>query len=337
MYNDIIVYHSGHFEDNCFCSFCLNRKGIIEALQKLNFNVFVEKFECNWNYYYPAHIHFDYAIRYQNKIFGSIMFEANKLPDKVISFVENYFDYIICGSNFIKEMWKNSGIEDKYLISSSCGTNINLFKINTNISPLYPNKFKFLTVGAWQVGDWGDRKGFLLSIKLFKKLFSNDKSKMLIIKTNDNRAKEFETDQIKVIIDKYNDAQLAHLYQSCAKEGAYIHPHKGEGFGRTVLEAALCGCRIGATNYSGVLDFLNISNSTLFNYDLIPSNIYNEEFYKNREKPLFANPNEIDIERWMEQVSKNFAINYNIPDKLKYNWENIAKTLISDIYKRMYD
>jgi glycosyltransferase involved in cell wall biosynthesis len=335
MYNDIIVFHSGHFSDNCHCSFCLNRRGVIEALKSFNFNVYIKTFGCDWNSYYPANIHFDYAIKYQNKIFGSFMFEADKMPSRVIDFAERYFDYIICGSNFLKEAWINSGIEEKYLIHSGCGINTNIFKVDTNIRSIYPGKFKFLSVGAWQGGAWQDRKGFLLLIKTFNELFSRNDKVMLILKTNSVEAKKYETHNIKIILDNYNDIQMANLYQSCAREGVFIHPHKGEGYGRGILEALHCGMRIGTTGYSGVLDFVNSNNAELFRYNLTPTHIYPGTFYKDNILPNFANPDIGQIKDWMLRVSKTKEINYKHAISIQHTWKYFVDKLLKDIRERI--
>jgi glycosyltransferase involved in cell wall biosynthesis len=335
MYNDIVVYHNGHFDNNCICSFCLNRRGIIEGLKNCGLNVYVSSLNCNWKSLYPANIHFDYAVKYQNKVFGSFMFEADKFPSKVIDFAEKYFDYIICGSNFLERAWVNSGVNKKYLISSSCGIDTSIYRVDPQMIPMFPGKFKFLTAGAWQGGDWQDRKGMIFTINLFKKLFRNNKDVMLIVKTNNKEALRYGGPGINIITERYSDSQMARLYQSCAKEGALIHPHKGEGFGRMTLEALHCGIRIGTTGYSGVLDFADQYNSTLFDYTEIPYNIYGKDFYRDGIVPMFANPNEVDVEKWMLNIVKSKNINpyYSKPEE--HTWDVVTKKLFQDIQEKI--
>lgn len=226
----IILYYRFHYDPNCFCSYCVNKKGLIKSLQKLGYTVSIEKFNCDWDYFYPAEYHFDYAIAYQNKIFGEFMFEADKMPLKVVEFAETYFDYILCGSKFLYKTWLNSGVDKKFLIPASLGIDTNIFNIKNCLNNMYPDTFKFLSIGAWQHDHWQDRKGFRQLIKIFNKLFANNKKVMLIIKTNSNAPTNMETHNIKIIREKWSDKEMANLYKCCALNGAYVAPHKGEGF-----------------------------------------------------------------------------------------------------------
>lgn len=335
MKENIIVYYGNHCKENCNCSYCVNRRGITASLQKLGYQVSINPFSCDWDYYYPTKLHFDYAIRFHNKIFGSLMFEANKFPKKVVEFVETYLDHIICASKFLKETWVNGGIETKYLLSSSFGLDTEIFNIEKPTGTLYPGKFKFLSIGAWQPGRWQDRKGLEKLMQIFKELFNNRKDIMLIIKTNKNAPENLETDNIKIIRDDFSDKELAELYKICAREGAYVHLHKGEGFGKTLLEACYCGCRIGTTGWSGPLDFLDEDNATLFNYKFIDSIIYSKDFYSDNILPKVADVDEDEVKKWMVKMVKEKRINPNYAKKSEYTWDNIIENLMIEIKKRL--
>lgn len=333
MHNYITLLYSTHYDAKCSCSYCTNKKGIIKALENLNYKVKVKKFNCDWEYFHPAIIHFDYALLYQNKLFGGFMFEADKLPRKLIEFAETFFDYIICSSKFLYDTWVSSGVESKYLLRSSLGLDTSIFKKQAVIEPLYPDKFKFLSIGNWQhVKEWQDRKGLELVIDIFNKNFKNNDKVMLILKT-DRNCKQKSNKKIKIIKEYLTDNELAALYNSCSINGACIQLHRGEGFGRVHLEALHCGCRLGTTNWSGVLDFATNKNSTLFNYKLIDSIIYDKEYYNDNQYPKFADVDYKEVENWMLKVSKSSKINKYSFKETDYTWETIIKKLMLDIEK----
>lgn len=336
MKDNIIIYCGNRCGKDCNCSYCVNRRGLSTSLRKIGYQVSIQFFGCDWNYYYPTKIHFDYAIRYHNKIFGSIMFEANELPNKMKEFAETYFDYIICASKFLKEIWVNSGIETKYLLSSSFGLDTNLFNADEPKHNSYPGKFKFLSVGNWQHSKSSqDRKGFENLIQIFKRLFEHRKDIMLIIKTDKNANENLATDNVKIVKDNLSDKDLSELYKMCAREGAFIHLHRGEGFGKTLLEALCSGCRIGTTGWSGPLSFLNKNNATLFNYKLIDFTMYPENFYSKGILPKTADVEESEVERWMMDVIKEKRTSKNCAKGGEHTWDNVARNLMIEIEKRL--
>jgi len=331
----IIIYYKKHYDKNCSCSYCVNKKGIIGSLQKLGYTVEVEKFNCNWSHFFPADRHFDYALAYQNKIFGEFMFEADKMPSGVVEFAQTYFDFVICGSKFLYDVWENSGMDKRFLIPASLGIDTKVFNSTKPTSIIYPDKFKFLSVGAWQHSHWHDRKGFTNLISTFKRLFSKNKDVMLIIKTNENAPKDIGVDNIKFIREKLSETDMANLYKSCALNGAYVSLHTGEGFGRTDLEALSCGCKIGATGWSGVLDFLTKKNSTLFPYTLTKSKLYSQDYYVDNKQPNIAEVDIEAVEEWMLNIIKLKKINPNYLRTNRYDWDEVVKNLMKEIIKRI--
>lgn len=331
----ITLYYKKHYDANCSCSYCVNKKGISNSLRKLGYIVRIEKFKCNWESFYPAGKHFDYAIAYQNKIFGEFMFEADKMPANVVEFAKNYLDYIICGSKFLYDTWLNSGIEEKFLIPASLGIDTKIFNTHKQPNIIYQDKFKFLAVGAWQHKHWDDRKGLNKLIKIFKKLFSSNKKVMLIIKSDSNAPDDARVDNIKFIKNNLSEEQMADLYRSCSLNGAYLSLHSGEGFGRTNLEALSCGCNIGSTGWSGVLDFLNNKNSTLFSYNYKDSSLYGNEYYLDRKQPKIADVNMKEVKKWMLEIVKKSSIKHKNKTQKKYDWNNVVKELMKEIEDRI--
>jgi glycosyltransferase involved in cell wall biosynthesis len=138
-------------------------------------------------------------------------------------------------------------------------------------------------------------------------LFSGNKDVLLIIKTDEYAPDSLDKENVIIIRDVLPASKMAQLYKSCADNGAYISAHKGEGYGRTVLEALHFGCAIGATGYSGVMDFINAENATIFGYKLINHAIYPKNFYDCYKLPQFASPNAGDIKQFMVDVANNIV------------------------------
>lgn len=77
---------------------------------------------------------------------------------------------------------------------------------------------------------------------------------------------------IRVIDECWTKEKINALLYNC---DCYVSLHRCEGFGLTMAEAMFYGKPVIATAYSGNLDFMNVSNSFLVNYEMltIPENI----------------------------------------------------------------
>ncbi len=331
MKNETHILTGEHFDYACGCSFCTIKKNVKRFLEKQGFNVYLEKLRLNWKRYPIVKTHFNMAIFYQNKVFGDFYFEANKMPMQLKDFVERYFDYVLCASTFIRDAWINSGIKDKTLIMNSLGADIGLY--NPYNTTKEKKVFRFLSVGNWQhVKEWQDRKGLSITIEIFKALFTGRKDVELIIKTDQNCPCKYLGDNIKLIKQRLTEVAMAELFKSC---DVYISAHKGEGFGLGAYQALCTGLDIGATNYSGVTDFLNGCNATLFRYTLIDSIIHPKKEYKDETLPQFAEPNREDIKNFMLNAINGKIIKNTIKDFQKYSWQDKVKNLILNIREQL--
>jgi len=143
--------------------------------------------------------------------------------------------------------------------------------------------FCFLTVGHWLPGAFGeDRKNIGGVIKCFYEAFKNkSNAPALVMKisggaysTVDRAELKKKVDAIKGTMDTKNLPNVYIMYGDYSEEemnDLYNHPKvkahvsftKGEGFGRPLIEAALTGKPIIASNWSGHIDFLNKETSVL--------------------------------------------------------------------------
>ena len=143
--------------------------------------------------------------------------------------------------------------------------------------------FNFLFVGHWLPGGFGeDRKNVGLMIRMFLEAFKNKKNAPgLILKVSHGPASIMDRDEVLKKIDairnevktttlpniyllhgELEDSQMNFLYNH-PKVKAMLSFTKGEGFGRPLIEAAITGKPIIASNWSGHVDFLNTETSVL--------------------------------------------------------------------------
>jgi glycosyltransferase involved in cell wall biosynthesis len=143
--------------------------------------------------------------------------------------------------------------------------------------------FAFLFVGHWLPGQFGeDRKNVALTIKLFLESFKNKtNAPALILKTSGGKPSIVDRDQLQNKIDiikktvdtkvlpniyvihgDLTDAEMNDLYNH-PKVKVHVSLTKGEGFGRPLIEAAITGKPVIASNWSGHLDFLDKDTSFL--------------------------------------------------------------------------
>ena len=136
--------------------------------------------------------------------------------------------------------------------------------------------FNFLTVGVLTgMSPETDRKNLFYLIKWFVESFANDKSVGLIVKTNQGR--ETSIDRVKtkrmlthvlkelgsptnpkiyLLHGDMSRSEMNNLYKS-KKVKALLSITRGEGFGLPLLEAAVAGLPVIATNWSAHTEFLN--------------------------------------------------------------------------------
>ena len=153
-----------------------------------------------------------------------------------------------------------------------------------------PEEFCFLYTGHWLPGAYGeDRKNTGLMIKTFLETFNSPTKKKpaLILKTN--HVNYSLLDRVE-ILKKINDIKfqipgnLPNIYllhgeltddemnkiNNDPKVKSFLSFTKGEGFGRPLLEAAITGKPVIATNWSGHIDFLHPDYNVLIGGELKP-------------------------------------------------------------------
>jgi glycosyltransferase involved in cell wall biosynthesis len=149
-------------------------------------------------------------------------------------------------------------------------------------------EFCFLYTGHWLPGRLGeDRKNTGLMIKTFLETFNTPSKKKpaLILKTNhvnysllDREETLKKINEIKskikgnlpniyLLHGELTDSEMNEINND-PKVKSFISFTKGEGFGRPLLEAAITGKPVIATNWSGHIDFLKPDYNILIGGDL---------------------------------------------------------------------
>jgi len=187
------------------------------------------------------------------------------------------------------------------------GVDLNIYKKTNEFSEdlvkefeQIPERFNFLYTGHWLQGNLGeDRKDTGMLIKVFLETFKNVKNPPgLIMKTSGATFSVIDREEvlskindikstvkgrlpnIYVLHGDLSDDEMNQLYNH-PKVKAHISLTHGEGFGRPLLEATLSEKPVIAPNWSGHVDFLDKSYSTLLPGSLsaVPKGAFHEKMF----------------------------------------------------------
>ena len=189
--------------------------------------------------------------------------EYGALPEKWVEPMRSQVDELWVPSNFVREIYIQSGIPaDKVQVIPN-GVNHQIFHPQARGFRLATDKsFKFLYVGGtiW-------RKGIDILLKAYSEAFSAKDDVCLVIKDmgdesfykSQNAAQQIRQIQKKkgapeicYLTENLSNAMLAGLYRAC---DCLVHPYRGEGFGLTVAEAMACGLPVIVTRGGACDDF----------------------------------------------------------------------------------
>jgi len=137
---------------------------------------------------------------------------------------------------------------------------------------IQPGDFVFYAIFEWQ-----DRKSPERTMEAYFKAFPQDEKTVLVLKTNPGaatvvsrtleeiRGRTGSRARAAVPAEGWSDAQIAALH---ARGDCYVPPHRGEGWGYPLFEAASRGKPVVATGYSGPLDYLTADAHCLVRHTL---------------------------------------------------------------------
>ena len=240
--------------------------------------------------------------------------EFGSLPKSWVETFSAKVDEMWIPSNYVKQVYVESGIpEDKVFVIPN-GFNPKIFNIDkSDIKLKTRKKFKFLFVGGTIY-----RKGIDILLKAYTELFTSVDDVVLIIKDMGGdsfyNGQTFTTQINEIIKDKslpeieyinkfLTVEELKGLYQT---SDVLVQPYRGEGFGLPILESMACGTPVIVTNGGAALDFCNSENSFLLKAE--------KSFYKEKKVGKL----ETVDHPWLYEVPLNELVS-----KMKYVTEHI--------------
>jgi hypothetical protein len=255
------------------------------------------------------------------------------------------------------------------------GVDLNIYKKTNEFSEdlvkefeQISERFNFLYTGHWLQGNLGeDRKDTGMLVKVFLETFKNVKDAPgLIMKTSGatfsvidreeclSKIRDIKTTvkgklpNIYLMHGDFSDDEMNQLYNH-PKVKAHVSLTHGEGFGRPLLEATLSEKPVITSNWSGHVDFLDSSYSTLLPGSLstVPKGAFHENMhlqgsqwftvnYPNAGKVMFDvfknQPKYLINAKKQSIVSKTFSL-----DNMTKKFDEIINTIHLDAWKNYYE
>jgi len=277
--------------------------------------------------------HGDYEIYRDQYSIARTMLEVSRIPQAWV-YKLNEMDEVWIPNKFNYNSFINSGVKrDKlFIIPSpvdfSYSNESSIFQFKSK------KRFKLLSIFNYGVRD---RKGFDILLKAYIETFSQKDDVCLVIKTKssiEDIRREYNlignVPEIEIINKIIKRNELLSIYRGV---NCFVLPSRGEGIGRTYLDALMMGVPIIATGWSGNTDFLNKENSFLIKYKLI--DIEKKHFlkYPGFYGSKWAEPDVEDLKKIMKFVYNQFSVARKKGEKgkkdvLKFKKENTVKSVI---------
>lgn len=181
------------------------------------------------------------------------------------------------------------------------------------------------------------RKNPEATLEAFTSVFKEEKESVLIVKTHNlERSKDAQK-----ALEKYNNIpnviiinghfSKEKLHSLIQQSDVLISLHGSEGFGLTMAEAMAYGKIVVGTGYSGNLDFMNVNNSFLIQYDFIKTS--NTKGLIDEGLTL-AKPRLGDAIQKLQYIKDNFDSLNNIRESAKSQIENnFSLESIGELFK----
>lgn len=241
----------------------------------------------------------------------------------------NQMDHIVVPSEFTRNMFIECGLSPEKISAIPEAFTCSLQETPQSISLLknmnsLPTKFNFLIFGQVTGHDpESDRKNTFYNIKWLAETFEKDPDVGIIIKTNMGRLNVADREQSTAVLKEllgqvkkgpYPKFYLAHgLMDESEISSLFKHdnikalvaPTRGEGWGLPILDAAVCGLPVIATNWSGHLDFMKNVKFLALDYNMVevpPQKIDGQIFMAGAK---WANPKEEHFKSRLKKFRKS--------------------------------
>jgi glycosyltransferase involved in cell wall biosynthesis len=198
--------------------------------------------------------------------------EYNRMPYEWKETFQNFGDLTIVPSNWVRNVYINSGINpDKVKIIPN-GYDEDIFNYDPPTGPTFfdDNKFVFTFVGNAQY-----RKGADVLMQAWHRAFVKADNAILVVKDTpaiygtsnllENAIQmQYKTGCAKIVYndDNLSEEEMANMYKST---DVIVHPYRGEGFGMHLQEAMACGAMPMVTGVGAADDFITEENGIKIN------------------------------------------------------------------------
>lgn len=174
------------------------------------------------------------------------------------------------------------------------------------------SKDKFIFLFMFDFHSTVARKNPQGLIESFKKAFStSNEDVLLVIKFSNAEYHPHQRERLNELVEGYPSIKFidGHLKKEEVNAllyncDCYVSLHRAEGFGLTMAEAMFYGKPVIATSYSSNIEFMNVGNSFLVKYELVP----NAEDYGHFPKgsSIWAEPDIDHAASLMQYVFHNY-------------------------------
>ncbi len=203
-------------------------------------------------------------------------------------------DHVIVPSTFSRQTFLNTGLDESHIScvpeAYTVGFKTDKYydEFNCMLDSL-PTKFNFLIFGQITGNNAeNDRKNTFYNLKWLAEQFADDPDVGIIVKTNMGRLTVMDrmqtADTFTAVLKEVRKGPYPRFYLAHGlmdrnemralftheKMKALVAPTRGEGWGLPILDAAVCGMPVIATNYSGHLDFMKNVKFLDLEYDMVP-------------------------------------------------------------------
>ncbi len=316
----------------CVCSFCVIKYNLTKGMKQYDYVI-----EDTNEDLLPKGINLGYCctISRRGKRFLMQLYEASKIPKKWVNYFRENYDYMICVSDYLYDVFLSSGIEKEKLIMWSLGVNTGIFNDCGATGIIESKKFRFLNVGAITPMGVLDRKGRDILIQCYRDTFKGRDDVVLTIKADKPLPRELQgKPKVEVIHHVYSETDMANLFRTTASNGVYIATDRAEGFRMPALEALACGCAIGIPEFSGNANMLKPYAALFPCKKVSAGNFFFREYYGNGESPMWGSPDRKKICAWMLSVvdkKPRTAHKTVLEIHKKYSWGNLVPQLLDKI------